>query len=50
MRALFKAPYAISTKVKTIGKKTGFAALSLTLDSAAGAANASALVDRCITN
>lgn len=50
VRALFKAPYNISSKVKTIGAKSGFAALSLTFDSAANAANPSALVDRCVAN
>ncbi|RZU46959.1 periplasmic binding family protein [Fluviicoccus keumensis] len=50
VRALFKAPYGISTKVKTIGKKSGFAALTLGLDATANAASATALVDRCIAN
>lgn len=50
LRSLFKLPYGISSKVKTIGKKTGFAGLTLTLDANAAAANGTALVDACVKN
>lgn len=50
LRNLFKAPYAIGSKVKTIGKKTGFAGLSLTLDTTAVATTGTGLVDRCVLN
>ncbi|PTQ87374.1 substrate-binding domain-containing protein [Agitococcus lubricus] len=51
VRALFKLPYGISSKVKTIGSKTGFAGLTLTLTNApTGVTTGSALVDACVKN
>lgn len=50
LRRIFKAPYAISSKVKSIGKKTGFAGLSLTTGVGSAAANGLGLVDACVKN
>ncbi len=50
LRRLFSAPYAISSKVKTIGKKTGFAGLSLTTGAGSAGANGAALVTACVKN
>jgi len=52
LRALFKLPYGISGKVKTIGAKTGYAGLSLTFDANApvGVTSGTALVDACVKN
>lgn len=50
LRRLFSAPYAISSKVKTIGKKTGFAGLSITAGAGSAGANGAALVAACIKN
>ena len=52
LRALFKLPYGISGKVKTIGAKTGYAGLSLSFDANApvGVTSGTALVDACVKN
>lgn len=52
IRSLFKLPYGISSKVKTVGSKTGFAGLSLTFDAnaPAGVTSGTALVDACVKN
>ena len=50
LRRLFSAPYAISSKVKTIGKKKGFAGLTITAGPGSPAATGAGLVAACVLN
>ena len=48
LRRLFSAPYAISSKVKTIGKKKGFAGLTITAGAGSAATTGTGLVAACV--
>lgn len=50
LRRLFSAPYAISSKVKTIGKKKGFAGLTITAGAGSAAPTGAGLVSACVLN
>ena len=52
LNGFFKAPYnaTVLSKVKTIGKTTGYAPLAVTLDASAAAATMSNVVDACVRN
>jgi hypothetical protein len=50
LRRLFSAPYAISSKVKTIGKKKGFAGLTITAGAGSAATTGAGLVTACVKN
>jgi ABC-type phosphate transport system substrate-binding protein len=50
LRRLFSAPYAISSKVKTIGKKKGFAGLTITAGAGSAATTGAGLVSACVLN
>ena len=50
VRRLLSAPYAISSKVKTIGKKKGFGGLTITAGAGSAATTGAGLVSACVLN